>query len=208
MRALACKEPLFERLGYRERAAKGVGVLECRKAPSEAAIESVASACGIDATNLSLLYAPTGSLAGALQVVARSVETALHKLAELDFDLSRIVSAIGTAPLPPVSRDDLAMIGRTNDAILYGARVLLFVRGDDEHLSETGPRVPSCASSDHGAPFIEIFKRYNNDFYAVDPHLFSPAEVTFQNLDTGYVHRFGRIEPDILKRSFALEARR
>ena len=52
---------------------------------------------------------------------ARSVETALHKLAELKFDLSRIVSAHGTAPLPPVAADDLAAIGRTNDAILYGA---------------------------------------------------------------------------------------
>ena len=47
---------------------------------------------------VTLLIAPTASLAGGLQVVARSVETALHKLAELGFDLARIVSAHGIGP--------------------------------------------------------------------------------------------------------------
>ena len=117
--------------------------------------------------------------------MARSVETALHKLAELKFDLSRIVSAHGTAPLPPVAANDLAAIGRTNDAILYGARVVLCVTGDDASLESIGPQVPSSASRDHGEPFATIFARYNHDFYAVDPHLFSPAEVVFQNIETG-----------------------
>ena len=40
-------------------------------------------------------------------MVARSVETALHKLHELKFDLNQIVSAFGTAPLPPVATKDL-----------------------------------------------------------------------------------------------------
>ena len=124
--------------------------------------------------------------------MARSVETALHKLAELKFDLSRIVAAHGTAPLPPVAANDLAAIGRTNDAILYGARVVLAVTGDDPSLESIGPQVPSSASRDYGEPFAAIFARYNNDFYAVDPHLFSPAEVVFQNIETGMMHAFGR----------------
>ena len=151
---------------------------------------------------VTLLVAPTASLAGGIQVVARSVETALHKLAELDFDLSRVVAGHGTAPLPPVAPDDLAAIGRTNDAILYGARVILFVTGDDASLKEIGPQVPSTSSRDHGEPFAAIFARYNNDFYAVDPHLFSPAEVVFQNVETGRVHAFGQMAPDVLVRSF------
>ena len=136
--------------------------------------------------------------------MARSVETALHKLAELEFDLSRIVSAHGTAPLPPVAADDMAAIGRTNDAILYGARVILCVTGDDASLEAIGPRVPSSASRDHGDPFATIFARYNHDFYAVDPHLFSPAEVVFQNIETGRCQAFGRLEPGVLERSFLL----
>jgi methenyltetrahydromethanopterin cyclohydrolase len=142
-------------------------------------------------------------LAGGVQIVARSVETALHKLAELKFDLSRIVSAYGTAPLPPVAANDLAAIGRTNDAVLYGARVVLVVTGDDSSLESVGPFVPSSASRDYGDPFAAIFARYNNDFYAVDPHLFSPAEVVFQNIETGKSYTFGAVNPAVLARSFA-----
>ena len=77
------------------------------------------------------LAAPATSLAGTIQVVARSVETALHKLHELKFDLKQVVSGFGTAPLPPVATDFLHAIGRTNDAILYGGRVIVWVRADD-----------------------------------------------------------------------------
>ena len=56
-----------------------------------------------------------------------------------------------------------------------------------------GPQVPSTSSRDYGEPFAAIFKRYNHDFYAVDPHLFSPAEVVFNNLETGCVHAFGEL---------------
>ncbi|HEX3449178.1 MAG TPA: methenyltetrahydromethanopterin cyclohydrolase, partial [Isosphaeraceae bacterium] len=135
-------------------------------------------------------------------IVARSVETALHKLAELKFDLSRVISAHGTAPLPPVAATDLAAIGRTNDAVLYGARVVLAVTGDDASLVALGPQVPSSSSRDYGEPFAAIFARYNNDFYAVDPHLFSPAEVVFQNVETGKTHAFGGVNSEVLARSF------
>ena len=101
-----------------------------------------------------------------------------------------------------MAKDDLAAIGRTNDAILYGARVVLFVDGDDEALLDVGPRVPSSSSRDHGEPFAAIFARYNHDFYAVDPHLFSPAEVVFHNVQTGRVHAFGATDAAVLARSF------
>jgi len=202
MRAVRRKEPIFETIGFQESPAAVVGVLETHKSPPPAVVAKVASECNVPASAVTLLAAPTASLAGGVQIVARSIETALHKLAELKFDLGRIVSAQGTAPLPPVARDDLAAIGRTNDAILYGARVTLFITGDDASLEEAGPRVPSSASRDFGEPFAAIFARYNNDFYAVDPHLFSPAEVAFQNLETGRTHLFGSPRPEIVARSF------
>ncbi len=128
-----------------------------------------------------------------------------HKLHTLEFDLTRVVSAHGVAPIPPVAGNDLAAIGRTNDSILYGARVVLFVDGDDDSLLEVGPRVPSSASRDHGEPFAAIFARYHHDFYAVDPHLFSPAEVVFQNIETGRVHAFRATDDTILARPFYAE---
>jgi methenyltetrahydromethanopterin cyclohydrolase len=202
MRAASGKEALFDTIGHRERAVAVVGVLETRKLPPQEIVTCVAEACGVDPRDVTLLVAPTASQAGGVQIVARSVETALHKLAELKFDLSRIVSAHGIAPLPPVAHDDLTAIGRTNDAILYGARVVLWTTGDDASLHQIGHEVPSSSSRDYGGPFAEIFEKYNHDFYAVDPLLFSPAEVVFQNLDTGRVCVFGQRSPEILARSF------
>jgi methenyltetrahydromethanopterin cyclohydrolase len=149
-----------------------------------------------------LLVARTASLAGTVQIIARSVETALHKLHELGFELRRIVKGWGVAPLAPVADNDLAAIGHTNDAILYGAYVELSVSGDVASLQELGPRVPSSASPDFGRPFAEIFTRYDHDFYRIDPMLFSPAVVRFYNVDTGSTFDFGRMAPEVLAESF------
>ncbi len=151
---------------------------------------------------MTLFAAPTASQAGGLQIVARSIETALHKMLEIGFDISRVASGYGVAPLPPVAADDLAAIGRTNDAILYGGEVTLWCHGADADLESFGPRIPSNASTDHGQPFRQIFERYERDFYRVDPHLFSPAVVNLVNLDTGRSFRFGKLLPNVVEQSF------
>lgn len=204
MRACAGLEALYDKIGHREKAARAVGVLETRTLPPADTCHRIAQDCKVSPDKLTLLVAPTASRAGMVQVVARSVETALHKLYELGFDLSRIASACGTAPLPWAARNDLDAIGRTNDAVLYGGQVTLWVRGDDASLEAVGPSIPSSASGDHGEPFAAIFERYGRDFYKVDPHLFSPAVVTFANIESGRVMRFGQLLPDVIRRSFGL----
>lgn len=202
MRALAAKEAVIQELALGETADEAVGVLETAKLPPAETIDYLARECRLPADRLTLVAARTASQAGTVQVVARSVETALHKLHELKFDLRRVESGWGTAPLPPPAADDLTGIGRTNDAIFYAARVTLWVRGDDESLRQIGPRLPSNSSPDHGAPFAEIFRRAGHDFYKIDPLLFSPAEVTLANLDTGNSFRFGGTAPEVIWRSF------
>jgi methenyltetrahydromethanopterin cyclohydrolase len=202
MRAVAAKESLFETIGFREDADAVIGVLESASLPSDEVCRAIAEDCRVSPERLTLLVAPTSSQAGTVQIVARSVETALHKMQELGFDISRIQSGFGTAPLPPVAADDLDGIGRTNDAVLYGGEVILWVTGDDSSLDDLGPQIPSSASPDHGRPFIEIFELYDKDFYKIDPMLFSPAAVSLINLDSGNTHRFGTTEPDIIRRSF------
>ena len=172
--------------------------------PPDEVITYLAEKLNLAAEQLTLLIAPAASTAGTVQVVARALETALHKLHELKFDLGQIVSGHGTAPLPPVAADEMSAIGRTNDAILYGGRAVLWVRADDDQLAEIGPKVPSSASPDHGAPFAEVFAKAGNDFYKIDPMLFSPAEIVFQNLQTGRAHVFGKRAPAILRRSWGL----
>jgi methenyltetrahydromethanopterin cyclohydrolase len=203
MRAAGSRENLFEKIGCRERPEVAVGVLETSKIPPADVCAKIAADCGVSGEQLMLCVARTASMAGTLQVVARSVETALHKMHEIGFDLSSVVSGFGIAPLPPVAADDLAAIGRTNDAVLYGGEATLWLHASDDQLAELGPKIPSSASADYGEPFAAIFERYDRDFYKIDPLLFSPAAVTLVNLASGRAFRFGRTNAEVLQRSFS-----
>ncbi len=202
MRAAYGKEELFDDIGFREKPTVGVGVLESDALPTGDVVNDMARKIGVKPQQLYLVVAPTNSLAGGVQVVARSVETALHKLHELKFNIKRVVGGYGCAPLPPVAKNSMKAIGRTNDAVLYGGEVTLFVTGDDESIREAGEKLPSSASRDYGRPFGEVFKSYDYDFYKVDRMLFSPACVVMQNIDTGKAHVFGKVNHDVLGESF------
>jgi len=153
---------------------------------------------------VTLCIARTASLPGTVQVVARSVETALHKLHELDFDLATVKNGFGSAPLPPIANDDLTSLGWTNDSILYGATVNLFVETTDAGIEKVIDLIPSMASSDFGTPFLDIFNRYDKDFYKIDKLLFSPAQIVINNMTTGRVFQSGKIRNDILRKSYSL----
>ena len=168
---------------------------------------SLARAAGVPPDKLLLLVARTASPAGTLQVAARSLETAIHKLHDLGFDLGLIRGGSGSAPLPPVAADDLTAIGLTNDAILYGGSVVLEVENADAEVAEFGPAAVSRASPAFGAPFRAIFEAAGRDFYAVDPALFAPARIEFVDVATGKRHVFGGVEPAIVAASFAAAAR-
>ncbi|MER3417331.1 MAG: methenyltetrahydromethanopterin cyclohydrolase [Gemmataceae bacterium] len=202
MRALARREPLFERLHWQERSDCAVGVLETGKLPDDAVIAYLCERLQVPASRLLVLAAPTRSIAGMMQVVARSVETALHKLLELGFDLARVRSALGRAPVPPSAKDDFQAIGRSNDAILYGAEVILYTDAAEETIEQLGPKVPAAVSRDFGQPFAEILARYHGDFYRIDPLLFSPAQVQFVHSTSGRSWLFGRREWTVLAHSF------
>ena len=203
LRAIAGVETeLFNRLGYREPASgRGVLVLEARTAPNASVAAHVAARAGLPPDRLSFLVAPTASPAAGVQISARVVETALHKLLELGFDVRNVVTAFGTAPLAPLAKNDTRAIGRTNDCVLYGGVVHLTVRAEDEELQALAPRVPSSASPDYGTPFYDLFQRYGGDFYKVDPHLFSPAQVSLTNVKSGRTFEAGALNPAVLRQS-------
>jgi len=204
LRAAIGREDLYDDIGLRERADVAVGILESSKLPPDDVCLRLATEAGVSPDRLLLLVARTASSAGTLQVVARSLETALHKLHDLHFDLSRIRAGLGRAPLPPVPAppDDLESIGRTNDAILYGGQVVLEVTGPDAGLDDLASAMVSGASASHGRPFRSLFEEVGYDFYKLDPALFAPAVVELVNLDTGVRHRAGSIMADVVQTSF------
>lgn len=201
-RALAGRETLFEELGYRDQADSTCLVMEVEQRPPAAIVEKISRDCNVAPERITLILTPTRSLAGAMQVVARSLEVALHKVHALGFPLEQVVDGMGSAPLPPPAPDFITAMGRTNDAILFGGQVHLFVRGGDEEVEELARRLPSSASQDYGKPFAQVFADYGHDFFRIDPMLFSPAQVAVTALDSGRTFHAGHLDPALLEQSF------
>jgi methenyltetrahydromethanopterin cyclohydrolase len=192
---------LFGKLGYVENASRGVLVLETRTLPGSDVAAWVADKARVSAPALTLAVAPTASIAGGIQIVARVLETGLHKMDTIGFDVTRVVSAMGTAPLAPPAKSDIRAIGRTNDCILYGGQARYTIRATDDELAQLADRLPACASPDYGTPFYDVFKRYDNDFYKIDPMLFSPAEVWLTSATSGRTFHGGGLNAAVLRAS-------
>ncbi len=201
-RALARAEDLFEELAWREQAEQAVLCLETREEPPAEVVEKVAQRCGVEPSAVTFLIAPTASVCGSVQISARVVETALHKLHELGVDPARVRHGWGCCPIAPVAKKDPAAIGRTNDAVLYGGTVHLWLEGADEEVADLAQRLPSAASDAFGTPFGELLESADWNFYDIDPTLFSPAAVTLTSTESGRAHHGGGLAPEVLERSF------
>jgi methenyltetrahydromethanopterin cyclohydrolase len=192
---------LFAKLKYEETAADGVLVMETRAHPTDAVAAWVAERAHLKPSQLTFVVAPTASTAGSVQIVARVVETCLHKMDALGFDLNRVVLAEGSAPIPPLAPNDLKAIGRTNDCILYGGQARFLIDATDAELEPLAAKLPASASADYGTPFVDVFNRYKGDFYKIDPLLFSPAEVWLTSASTGRTFHGGLLNPQVLHAS-------
>ena len=201
-RSIAQREDIFKQLPYKDSGEKTVLILETDKIPPIQIIAKVALNTNIQPENLTFILTPTRSLAGTVQIVSRVLEVALHKMHTLDFPLENIVDGFGFAPLPPPSPDFLTGMGRTNDAILFGGFVQLFVQCSDEAAQKLAVALPSQSSKDYGKPFAQVFKAVNMDFYLIDPLLFSPAKVSITNLATGNSFFGGAFNEALLNQSF------
>jgi methenyltetrahydromethanopterin cyclohydrolase len=198
-RALAGKEPLFEELGYRDGGERGVLVLEVDRAPPQVVVDKVLRDCGLAPGGLTLVLTPTASLAGTTQVTARVLEVALHRAHELGFALHDIVEGSACAPLPAPGADGLEAMARTNDAILYGGRVRLTVRGDESAARALAAQLPSSNSRDYGRSFGALFEAAGRDFYQLDGALFAPAEVWVSHVGSGRTWHAGALRMDLLR---------
>jgi methenyltetrahydromethanopterin cyclohydrolase len=201
-RAVACREELFTELAYKDSAQEICLVLETDKIPPPELADKIARYCAVTPDNVTLVLTPTRSLAGAVQIVARVLEVALHKVHALGFPLYQVVDGAGAAPLPPPSADFITAMGRTNDAILFGGEVHLFVDCADNAAQQLAHELPASTSKDYGKPFARVFKDVRFDFYQIDPHLFAPASVQVTALKSGSTWRTGALDPALLEQSF------
>lgn len=202
-RALAQKpKSIYEKIGYRDKSNEAVIVLEASKEPPEDAVKVIAEACRIQPKNLSIIVAPTQSLAGLTQVSGRAVEVGIYRLLELGLNPNTISYAFGCAPIPSPHPDLVESMGRSNDAILYGGSTYYIVRHeDDAYLKRITEEAISSSSKDYGKTFAEIFREVGQDFYKIDPKIFAPAKITIVNERTGKAFTAGKINVELLAKS-------
>lgn len=206
-RALAKKpKKLYEEIGYEDVAEEAVLVLEGRQIPDENVAEKIAQECDVRPEDLYIAIAPTASVAGSVQISARVVETGIHKLESIGFDINKIKHGHGVAPIAPIVGDDVKCMGSTNDCIIYCGRTFYVVEYESlDELKEFLKKAPSETSSSYGKPFYVTFKEAGFDFYKVDAGVFAPAEITINEIKSGKTFSCGRINEDVLLQSFGLE---
>jgi methenyltetrahydromethanopterin cyclohydrolase len=202
-RALAHGEAVYDEYDYVDEHSEAVIVLETSAKPKEKASEFLSRKCGVDPKDLYMILTPTASLAGAVQISARIVETGMHKMHTMGIGLEGVLSGQGTCPVAPLAGSDLTMMGRTNDAMLYGGRTL-YVFEDAGGAVEKINSIPACSSPDYGKPFEELFRSVEFDFYKLDPGLFSPAVVHINDVHSGKVLSAGDANLEVLRKSFGI----
>lgn len=202
-RALARKEAIFGEYGYADDHPEAVIVLETSSRPDGKVSSFLSENCGVSSKNLYMVTTPTASASGAVQISARVVEAGLHKMHTLGIDVSQVSSAQGSCPVPPISRKNDIMMGRTNDALLYGGSAS-YTFGDAGSALTLLPSIPSSSSPEYGRPFRDLFREAGFDFYKLDPALFSPAIVTIADISTGAFASAGKVNVEVLGRSFGI----
>ncbi|MEI6105235.1 MAG: methenyltetrahydromethanopterin cyclohydrolase [Methanothrix sp.] len=207
-RVLARKtRDLYEKIGFEESSDVAVIVLESNKLPDETVSALIAEKCGIDPADLRIAVAPTDSVAGLVQVSARVVETGLHKLFTMGFDINTIKCGWGRAPISPITGDATMCMGSSNDAIIYGGETYYTLEYENlEELQQYLKGMPSQASRDWGAPFYKTFKAAGFDFFKVDHNVFAPAKVVLNEIKSRRTFVSGRVNLDVLAESFNIQS--
>jgi len=195
---------LYAEINYKDSYTSAVLVLESDKLPPEEVTDKIAKDCNVDPRDLFIVVAPTASIAGSVQISARIVETGIHKMESIGFDINTIKSGYGIAPISPIVGDSTKCMGSTNDCIIYCGKTYYNVKYDVEKVKELIVKVPSGTSSSYGKPFFTTFKEAGFDFFKVDAGVFAPAEITINELNSAKTFTSGKVNQEVLMKSFGI----
>ncbi|ACL70669.1 methenyltetrahydromethanopterin cyclohydrolase [Halothermothrix orenii] len=187
---------------YEDKYHQAIITIESKDPVSVEQASELAEACRVQPEDLYLLVAPSSSLACSVQVSARILEQTLHRLMEEGFDLDTIIQAQGFCVIPPCIDNELIAMGRLNDVLIYGGQATYTVCWDDDKIADIVNKITSDKASTYGKPFKEIYLEAGCDFYQVPMEMYSPASVVIVNTKTGKIHKAGKINTEILARSF------
>ena len=200
-RALAQKpSKSFKLLEYADEANQAILCIESDKYPTEKVVEYIAEKCGVKKSDLTLLMIKTSCLVEYMQMAARAIELGVFRLVEqLEYPKERILHAIGTGLIPPLSENDEISNDRVNNGLIYGTKLYLIIKSEkDNDIDSIIKQLPSKASQNFGKKFIDVFNEAEQDFSKFDLSLLAPTEVIINDVRTGKLYHEGQIKIDML----------
>lgn len=189
-------------VNYQDDSPVAVAPLQTSEPITEEKAAWIANSCQISPENLYVLVAPSTSLVCSIQVAARPIDNLMHRLQEENFDIRAVKSAFSTAPIPPLSPDGLEAMGRINDCLLYGGHVLVYVNSTDQEIERVLPKLTLEHTGQYGKLFKQIFEENDCNFHNIDLRVHTTALIQVNNLRSGRCFSTGKIDHEILYRSF------
>ena len=119
-RALVAEETEFQALDYADTFDLAVLAIESDQLPTAAVTAHIADRAGVAPEAVYVPTCRTASVAGSVSGAGRAAELAVFRLFELGYDPEDILTASGSAPVPPVPGDEETAMGRVNDSVVYG----------------------------------------------------------------------------------------
>jgi len=147
--------------------------IDADRLPDEDLAADIASSLGVPTAGTFLAVAPAASLAGTTALTAGAAAVAVHRLASLGGEPTRLSAVTGLAPLSPVATSQRSAVARVYDAIAYGGRTHLLA---DERIEQAGNLAFGTTVHD-GKSFTDLLEAVDGDRAALKDAL-APAAVT------------------------------
>lgn len=186
-------DPTVAAAGYIDRGQKVVAPLQVDRALTDDDFDWLARRCQVEPRDLYVLVAPSDSVVCAVQVVARTVDNAMHRLVSAGVGLFEVERLAGEAPLPPDGGDARQRLGRINDSLMYGSSVRATVSYEGE-LQAVADEVASQPADLRGLTFLEMFDRFDGDFHQIPLDVFCITSIEVRHPSSGSVAFAGRID--------------
>ena len=186
----------YKLINYKDEAKQAVLCIEADKLPTDKVIDYLAEKCKVAKNDLTILMIKTNCIVEYLQMAARAIELGVFKLVEqLGYPQERILHAVGTGVVAPMTNDIDLSNDRVNNALIYGTRLYLIINSaETDNLNELVKQIPSASSPSFGRKFLELFTEANGDFSKFDLNLLAPSEVILNDIRTGKIYKAGKMD--------------
>lgn len=200
IRAIVRKDFFSEPFDYQDDWHEAVAVLQDNRLPDVRLTDYLAREAKVKPENLYVLVAATGSLVGFINVISRTLETSIWRLHTQGLDVSRIISAWGSAPLPPPTRDELKAMIRVNTYTYYGGCAGYILDEEDQKITTVLDQLTLSPKTTHqyGIPFGQLLREAGGDIFNMREFCHSVAKINLLNIQSGNAYQYGEIDDRML----------